>query len=99
MRKTQTKTEKWEKINAAKKHVAHPPAARRIAAAKAKLEAVRPVLASMPHPNRHFASEGKSMADWVDFVFIEGGIGAKLTAAEFIGREYVRIISNRLAKR
>jgi hypothetical protein len=56
----------------------------RIAAAVVRLETVRPVLASQPHPNDWLAKQGKTLADWCDYMMKNAGRTGKVEAAKVI---------------
>jgi len=40
----------------------------------AELERVKPVMATMPHPNAYFASKGKTLLDYVNYFHPEDGL-------------------------
>lgn len=58
----------------------------RISAAVETFErpAVRALLASLPHGNEYRASQGDTLADWADFIFVRGGRSGKIKAARVI---------------
>lgn len=71
-------------IKAAKKEAILGKKLARVAAAKAIYADVAHVLDCQKHPNKYFASQGKTMADWVVWILENGGIAAKIDAAKEI---------------
>lgn len=59
-------------------------AGEKIRAAKLALPAVRATLATRPHPNEWHASQGKTLADWCEWMLANAGQTGKLQAAKVI---------------
>ena len=77
-----------DKKNAAAKARKAERLAARIEAAKAKLPEVHGMLASQPHPNTYYASQGKTQQDYVNWC-LENGAGER--AAFIIERAAVEV--------
>jgi hypothetical protein len=76
-------------VNQRKRELAKASAAARIERAKATLEGSRQAFEAMPHTNAKLAERGRTLADYLDWMFRNAGQTGRLKACKIIEAEAV----------